>query len=276
MTVGLLAKTAIVPLHLWLPPAHAGAPPAASTVLSALVVKGSFFILLRVWFEALPSIPTAAALQLLGALGAAAIVLGSVLALRQARLKLMVAYSTVAQLGYLMLLFPLAWDGSNGRLRAGLALTGGLLQAVAHAFAKAAMFMSAGLAAKSLGHDRVDGLAGLTRRQPLTMLAFALAGVSLIGLPPSGGFAAKWLLLSSALAAGQWWWAVVIVLGGLLTGTYVFVVLKLASGEAGAPAPPVAASIPRHRECVALVLAAIAVALGALLFAPLRLPEFAR
>jgi formate hydrogenlyase subunit 3/multisubunit Na+/H+ antiporter MnhD subunit len=108
MTAGLLAKTALVPLHLWLPPAHAGAPAAASAVLSALVVKGSFFLLVRLWFDVMPGIPGAAGTQILGALGAAAILFDNVLALRQRRLKLLVAYSTVAQIGYLFLMFPLA------------------------------------------------------------------------------------------------------------------------------------------------------------------------
>ena len=95
MTVGLLAKTALFPLHLWLPPAHAGAPAAASAVLSALVVKGSFFIVVRLWFDVMPALPGLAAAQLLAALGAAAIVFGSVVALRQQRLKLLIAYSTL-------------------------------------------------------------------------------------------------------------------------------------------------------------------------------------
>ncbi|HYB41155.1 MAG TPA: proton-conducting transporter membrane subunit, partial [Candidatus Methylomirabilis sp.] len=107
MTVGLLAKTALFPLHLWLPPAHAGAPAAASAVLSALVVKGSFFLILRLWFGAMPALSGQGAAQLLAALGAGAILFGSVLALRQARLKLLIAYSTVAQIGYLFLMFPL-------------------------------------------------------------------------------------------------------------------------------------------------------------------------
>ena len=108
MTAGLLAKTALFPLHLWLPPAHAGAPAAASAVLSALVVKASFFLIVRLWFDVMPGVPMPAAAQLLAALGAAAILFGSVLALRQARLKLLIAYSTVAQIGYLFLMFPLA------------------------------------------------------------------------------------------------------------------------------------------------------------------------
>ena len=272
MTAGLLAKTALFPLHLWLPPAHAGAPPAASAVLSALVVKGSFFIVLRLWFEALPGLANAAAMQLLGLLGAGAILYGSALALRQSRLKLLVAYSTVAQIGYLFLVFPLAFDASTGRLAAGTALAGGLLQAVSHALAKAAMFMSAGLIAVTLGHDRIAGLGGLARARPATLLSFALAGVSLVGLPPSGGFAAKWLLLSAAVATGQWWWAVVIVLGGLLTGAYLVLVLMhaLSEPDASAAAPRPVAS---WRDAAPLVLALLAVFMGLAGLAPFEVGQ---
>ena len=272
MTVGLMAKTAVVPLHLWLPPAHAGAPPAASAVLSALVVKGSFFILLRLWFDVMPRIAPAAGMQLLAALGAAAIVLGSGVALRQERLKLMIAYSTIAQIGYLMLVFALAYDPRVG-LHGGPALAGGLLQAVSHAFAKAAMFMTAGLMAGMLGHDRIAGMAGIGRAMPLGVLAFALAGVSLIGLPPSGGFLAKWLLLSAAMATGQWWWALVIVVGGLLTGTYVFIVLMRMAGGTATPLE-VRKPAARYRQLVALTLAGTAALLGLLALGPVDLPSF--
>ena len=128
MTVGLIAKTALFPLHLWLPPAHAGAPAAGSALLSALVVKGSFVLIVRLWFDTVPGLLDQAAAQALAALGAMAIVFGSVLALRQARLKLLIAYSTIAQIGYLFFLFPLAgaqsavlpgavqlWKASPGR-----------------------------------------------------------------------------------------------------------------------------------------------------------------
>ncbi len=115
MTAGLLAKTALFPLHIWLPPAHAGAPAAASAVLSALVVKGSWFLVVRLWFDVMPGVVTLPSAQLLAAMGAAAIVVGSVVALRQERLKLLVAYSTVAQIGYLFLMFPLAFDAARQR-----------------------------------------------------------------------------------------------------------------------------------------------------------------
>jgi len=271
MTAGLLAKTALFPLHLWLPPAHAGAPPAASAVLSALVVKGSFVLLIRLWFEVMPVLWSVAATQLIAALGAAAILYGSVLALRQERLKLLIAYSTVAQIGYLFLMFPLAWDPATARLQDGVALTGGVLQTVSHAFAKAGMFMAAGLIAKSLGHDRIADLAGVGRALPTSLIAFSLAGVSLVGLPPSGGFAAKWLLLSAAVGSGQWWWATVLVLGGLLTSGYVMLVLVRAMGSAAEPVEPMK-PVARSREAVALAMSLCAVLLGLLALGPLELP----
>ena len=275
MTVGLLAKTALFPLHLWLPPAHAGAPAPASAVLSALVVKGSFFILVRLWFDVMPAVPGEAGAQLLGALGAAAILVSSVVALRQARLKLLIAYSTLAQIGYLFLMFPLAFDPGSGQLVSGVALTGGMLQAISHATAKAAMFMTAGLMYQALGHDRIAELGGVARALPMTVFAFGLAGVSLIGLPPSGGFLAKWLLLTAAVGGGQWWWVAVILIGGLLSAGYIFKVLALA---VGAPSVPLTlrAPVPRHREAIALVLALLSVLLGLVALGPIDLLQIAR
>ena len=170
MTVGLLAKTALFPLHLWLPPAHANAPAAASAVLSGLVVKGSFFLTLRLWFYVLPALPAGEVAAVLGGLGSAAIIVGSVLALRQARLKLLIAYSTVAQIGYLFLVFPLAAGSQNWSM---IGWSGGLMQVLAHAFAKAAMFFSAGLLAEALGHDQIAKLGGAARVLPLTFLTIA-------------------------------------------------------------------------------------------------------
>ncbi len=273
MTAGLLAKVALFPLHLWLPPAHAGAPAPASAVLSALVVKGSFVIILRLWFDVMPRLPSYAALQVLAALGAAAIVYGSVLALQQARLKLLVAYSTVAQIGYLFLMFPLAMSAAP--LAATSAWAGGLLQAISHACAKAAMFMAAGLIAQALGHDRIAGLGGIARALPMTVLAFGLGGLSLMGVPPSGGFAAKWLLLRAAIDSGQWWWGLVIVAGGLLTGSYVFRVFAPALGAPDARAPA-CAPVARRCEVVVLALALVSMALGLLPFASFGLLQLGR
>jgi formate hydrogenlyase subunit 3/multisubunit Na+/H+ antiporter MnhD subunit len=267
MVAGLLAKTALFPLHFWLPPAHAGAPAAASAVLSALVVKAPFFLIVRLSFDAMPTIPTQAAAQFLGALGAMAILFGSVLALRQARLKMLIAYSTVAQIGYLFLMFPLLVGGDVSP-SSNVAWTGGWMQLISHALAKAAMFMAAGLIAEEIGHDRIDELDGLGSLMPMTVLTFGLAGISLMGVPPSGGFVAKWLLLTASATAGQWWWIVVILLGGLIAGAYVFRVLMRAMSDARA-AVTGRGSVSRFREAVPLALAVSAIVLGLVPLEPL-------
>jgi len=254
MTVGLLAKTALFPLHIWLPPAHAGAPAAASAVLSALVVKGSWFLVVRLWFDVMPGVVTLPAAQLLAGLGATAIVVGSVVALRQERLKLLVAYSTIAQIGYLFLLFPLAFDASDSTLVHGAVLTGGLLQAVAHATAKAGMFMAAGLVYAALGHDRIADLGGVARAMPVTVLAFAIAGLALMGVVPSGAYLAKKLLLDAADSSGQWWWTVVLQGGAAFTAGYVVLVLAHALRRPAAPVTLVK-RVSRLSEYAALALA---------------------
>lgn len=256
MTGGLIVKAALFPLHFWLPPAHANAPAPVSALLSALVVKGPFYILLRLWFEAFPALMTPVVAQTFGALGAAAIFWGSIHALLQPRLKLLVAYSTVAQLGYLFLLFPLAASREGGFL----AWSGGLIFLGAHACAKTAMFLTAGNILHAAGHDRITDLDGFTRVLPISAFAFGLAGLSLVGLPPSSGFAGKWMLLSASLAQGQWWWVAVILLGSLLAAAYIMRVLTHAFTRV--PDPPRRNRVPPVMEWTALVLAALAVGLG--------------
>jgi formate hydrogenlyase subunit 3/multisubunit Na+/H+ antiporter MnhD subunit len=264
MTAGLILKTALFPLHFWLPPAHASAAAPVSAALSALVVKGSFYLLLRLWLELFGDLAGGVA-TLLGLLGAAAVLWGSVMALLQTRLKLLVAYSTVAQIGYLFLAFPLAAG-------AGItAWTGALYLAFSHALAKAAMFLAAGNLLRFGGHDRIADLDRVVQRLPLSIAAFALAGVSIMGLPPSGGFIGKWLLLESALTRGQWGWAMVIILGGVLAATYVFKVLGYAFTQSENPHQ--ANPVPATMEWVALGLAATAVLLGLIVSQPLLLLE---
>src|SRR5574337_76869 len=264
MTVGLLAKTALFPLHIWLPPAHGGAPAAASAVLSALVIKGSWSLVLRLWLDVMPGVATASAAQLLAALGAAAIVVGSVVALRQQRLKLLVAYSTVAQIGYLFLLFPMAFDGHGDMAWGELAQAAGLLQAIAHATAKAGMFMAAGLIYAALGHDRIDDLAGAARALPLAVAAFFVGGIALMGVLPSGAYLAKKLLLASADESGQWWWTWVLTGGAAFTAGYV---VLIAARVFRRPAAPLADLKPVSllSQCAALglTLASFALALAA-------------
>jgi multicomponent Na+:H+ antiporter subunit D len=260
MTVGLALKTALFPLHFWLPPAHANAPPPVSAVLSALVVKASFYLLLRLWFDAFPNVIALNAGSLLGILGAAAILWGSIQALVARRLKTLVAYSTVAQLGYLFLVFTLATPGETST-----AWSGGVLFAISHACAKASMFLAVGSIQHAAGHDRIADLDGIGRQLPLTFFAVALASVSLMGLPPSGAFLAKWMLLEAALETGHVWLVVVILAGGLLAAGYLFRIL----GQAFTPSATAATFfVPRSMEGAALALALVALSLG-LFSAPL-------
>ena len=256
ITTGLLLKSALFPLHFWLPPAHASAPAPVSAILSALVVKAAFYLLLRLWFTVFTPALTPAASQFLGALGAGAILWGSVLALRQQRLKLLVAYSTVAQLGYLFLLFPLtAKTGENF-----LAWSGGLYHALSHACAKTSMFLAAGTLMRALGHDRIDSLAAISHRLPITMFAFGIAGVTIMGLPPSGGFIAKWLLLNAALQQDQWWIVTILIVGGLLAVGYVFRVVQQAFVSSSEAVD--FQEVSRSMEIVPLILALAALGLG--------------
>lgn len=266
MIVGLLAKAALFPLHLWLPPAHAGAPAQASAVLSALVIKAPIFLILRLVLDVAPGQVAFLAGQLLAVLGAASILFCSVMALRQARLKLMIAYSTVAQIGYLFIVFPLAAGGAGVPPWETIAWTGGALQLISHALAKSAMFLAAGIVIKTYGHDRIADLAGFGRVLPISAVAFGLAGLSLMGVPPSGGFVAKCLLLTAAVIEGYPWLAATILLGGLLAGGYVFRVIDKALAVSAGP-PPSRQAVPRRLELTALFLAVAAVLLG---FVPLR------
>lgn len=224
MLAGLMLKTAIFPFHFWLPPAHGGAPAPVSALLSALVIKASFYLIMRLWLTLFMPATTAAAAQLLGALGAAAILWGSVMALRQERLKMLVAYSTVAQIGYLFLFFPLVTQTPPDAAQS--AMQGAVMQAVSHGLAKAAMFAAAGAVVLSTGHDTIARFGGISGRLPLTLFTFGIAGVTLMGLPPSSGFIAKWLLIDAALASRQWGIILVMIVGGLLTAAYVFRVLR--------------------------------------------------
>jgi multicomponent Na+:H+ antiporter subunit D len=242
---GLAVKGALFPLHVWLPHAHALAPAPVSAVLSALVVKTSFYLVIRLGQGAFAPLVGDATLQLLGWLGAGAVVWGSALALVQGRLKLLVAYSTVAQLGYLYIALALA------------APAAGVYLALSHAAAKAAMFLSAGTVLARFGHDRLDALEGIAHRMPITVFAFGLASVSIIGLPPSGGFVGKWLLLERALAGGQWGLAAVGVAGGLAAAAYVFRVIGPCFTPSETRRDPVQAA-----ELVAFALAVAAIALG--------------
>jgi formate hydrogenlyase subunit 3/multisubunit Na+/H+ antiporter MnhD subunit len=248
LTVGLLLKSALFPFHFWLPPAHANALAPVSALLSALVVKGGWYVFFRLWQNGAG--PTSGVV--LAALGGGALVWGGYQAFCQQRLKMLVAYSTVAQIGFLFLLFSL--PGSAAAM---------FSFALSHSCAKGAMFLAAGTILVQLGHDRVRDLDGVRQLLPKTAFAFALGGLSLMGLPPTGGFLAKYLALSLAISHQQWWLAAVMVLGSGLTVLYVArAVAHILSPRPAIGAHPV--RVAAAMEWSALILALVALLLGLL------------
>ena len=235
-------------------------------MLSGLVVKGSFFLTVRLWFYVLPALPAGAADAVLGTLGSAAILFGSVLALRQERLKLPDRlFDDGADRLPLPDLSARLGRASVDRRRVERRDDADPLPRLRQSGDVSCRPASS---PKSLGHDRIAEFAGAARAMPTTFFALGLGGLSLMGLPPSGGFAAKWLLLRASVAAGQWPWAIVMLAGGLLAGGYVYRILApaLSDGAVALKAPP-----QRSREAVALALAIVAVALG---FAPQSFFDF--
>jgi formate hydrogenlyase subunit 3/multisubunit Na+/H+ antiporter MnhD subunit len=228
-------------------------------MLSALVPKASFVILLRLWFDVMPDQVTGGALTLMALFGTAAVICGSLAALVHRRLKLIVAYSTVAQIGYLLLVFPLAGGGSAEQPWAAGAWNGAIFLALSHGLAKAAMFLAVGQWMSVSKSDRLEDMRGFAKTMPMTTFAFALSAVTLAGLPPSGGFTGKYLLMTAAFAAGQWIWALVLAAGGLLAAAYLYRPMAVLFARVERPAAPFPS---RARQAVPLVLAGSAIALG--------------
>ena len=254
MTAGLLIKSALFPLHFWLPSAHASAPAPVSAALSALVVKVAVYIILRLWLDVFDTALTPLSSLLLGISGSVAVIWGSWQALQAERLKLLAAYSTVAQIGYLFIFLSVILALPTAAQR-DITFAALIVFALTHGLAKSALFLSAGVIQQHAGHDRINELDGTAKVLPLTTFIIALAGVALIGLPPSGSFLAKWHLLSSSIVSGQWWWLAVIASGSLLAGAYVFRVL----GHAFSPGEGSRKIIAQDAEQIpALFLALIA------------------
>ncbi|KTG28226.1 NADH-ubiquinone oxidoreductase [Idiomarina sp. WRN-38] len=267
MGAGLALKAALFPLHGWLTPVHENAWTPVSALHAALVIKASLFILLMVWSVLLPD--TWLAPQLVGWLGMAAILWGGLVAWRAASLKTLIASSTVGQLGYLMVAFPLLLGPQASPLPQALAWEGFWLQLMGHSLAKAAMFLAAGNLLLATGKSALQALAGTSRRLPLSLLTFGIASITLMGLPPSSGFTAKWLLLQAMVLTQQWLAVAALLAGTLLTAAYVFRVFRYSFDE----------TAPRHdyqplapgMDAVALALALAALLLGLLAHLPLAL-----
>lgn len=258
--LGLMLKTALFPFHFWLPPAHGSALPPVSALLSALVVSVSFYVLLRLWFDLFPAEVTRSVAILPAALGSVAIVWGSAQAIIAPRMKMLVAYSTIAQVGYLFLIFGLADRTSEIGFEA---WSGGVLFVVSHALAKGALFLAAGTIIRFAGHDRIKDLAPVARRLPITFFSVACASVSLMSLPPTAAFTAKWSLLKVAIDQGRFELAVIMIVGGLLAAGYLFRLLVAAfNATADGQVGPPQAAVPRLLEYSTLALALISLLLG--------------
>jgi multicomponent Na+:H+ antiporter subunit D len=214
IVVGMAVKMALFPFHIWLPEAHSYAPPAVAALLAAVQVKVAAYVLIRILFGVFDvevvtvDLPVT---DLLGWFSLAGIVFGSVMAISQRDLKRMLAYSTVAQLGYI---------GAGIALASPLALVGALLHVLSHALMKGCLFLIAGGIYDQSHIREVPRLAGLSRRMPVTSAAFVIAALSMVGLPPTIGFFSKWYLLQGALAAGNWLFAAVIAFASILTLWY--------------------------------------------------------
>jgi multicomponent Na+:H+ antiporter subunit D len=215
IVAGLAVKAALFPLHFWMPAAHSSATPVASALLSALVVKGALYVILRISMEGGVGMET---LRLaIAVLGAGAMLWGAWGALQATRLKLLVAQSTVAQIGLIAMAIGLAGDNlqQNGLWQAAALLM------LSHALAKAAMFIAVGRIAEELGHDRLSGLNRKELRPGAAEFAFAIASISLIGLPPTAGFIGKWILIDGLIARDAWIWVALILLGTALSAAYL-------------------------------------------------------
>ena len=220
IVIGLGTKMAIFPLHVWLPDAHSHAPPAVAALLASVQVKVAAYALVRILLDVFPSryvVDDLPVLTLLTWFGVAGVIVGSVSAIRQTDLKRMLAHSTVAQLGYIAIGIGLATP---------LALVGALLHVVNHAAMKACLFFVAGAVIEQARTKKIADFGGLGRLMPWTMVAFTVAAVSMVGLPPTAGFFSKWYLVSGAVGTDRWLVAVVIVASSVLTLIYFLRILE--------------------------------------------------
>jgi multicomponent Na+:H+ antiporter subunit D len=212
-TIGLGLKAAIFPLHIWLPDAHSSAPSPSSAILSGLVVKVYIVSIMRIYFLVFGfDLFTGSYMRhIILIMAALAILFGSFFAFVQVNLKRRLAYSTVAQIGYIFLGFGLGtvWG-----------ITAAMLHIIIHAFMKVCLFLSAGAIYYQTGKKKVTQFTGMGYQMPVTMAAFTIASFSMIGIPLFGGFISKYGLALGSLEANNPYFIALVVLSGLLNAAY--------------------------------------------------------
>ena len=223
MLLGFAGKAGLLPLHAWLPIAHPEAPAPASAVLSGVITKGGVLGIIRVAYYVFGAefLRGTWVQTTLLVLALCTVFMGSMLAYKEQLLKRRLAYSTVSQVSYV--LFGLFLFCETG-------LTGALLQVVFHALAKVCLFLCAGALIHYTHHTRVSEFRGVGRQMPLVMWCFALAGLSLVGIPPLGGFVSKWYLAQGGLeqlgVLGGSLGAGVLLISALLTAGYLLGIVR--------------------------------------------------
>ncbi|WP_440997073.1 complex I subunit 5 family protein [Arhodomonas sp. SL1] len=213
MIAGVGVKAALVPLHGWLPQAMVAPAPVSALLHAVAVVKAGAFGVVRVVHDVY-GVGNAAALGLLPGLAVVAsvtILWGSIAALRQGELKKRLAYSTVSQVAYIALGVAMAGP---------LALVGGIVHIIHQGLMKITLFFGAGNLAETLGIHHVHEMDGVGRRMPLTMAAFTVGALGMIGTPPLAGFVTKWYLGLGALEAGMGWVIAVLAASSALNAVY--------------------------------------------------------
>ncbi|WP_421792297.1 monovalent cation/H+ antiporter subunit D family protein [Hyphobacterium sp.] len=213
--VGLGLKAAMFPLHIWLPNAYAFAPNFVTTFLAATATKVAFYTLVRFAFDVFwPEAPFVqiSFLWVFAILGIIGMLVASIQAVFQHDARRLLAFSSVAQVGYMML-------GLGIGTLAGV--SAGMLHLVNHAMMKGALFMALGAFAIRFGVRRIDDLNGFARTMPFTAIAFTIAGLSLVGVPMTVGFWSKWYLGVAAFENGWWWAVAALIISSLIALAYV-------------------------------------------------------
>ncbi len=218
--VGLSLKLALFPLHLWLPNAYTYAPTIVTVFLAATATKVAVYVMLRVIFSVfdfsfIEATPTDELFLLLCVMG---ILMMSFYAIYQTDAKRLLAYSSVAQIGYMMLGLSL---GSV------LGVTATLVHMFNHALMKGALFMAIGAIVYQIGSSRIDKFAGLGKQMPWTFAAIVIGGLSLIGVPGTAGFISKWFLVLAAIEQQHWLLVMVVLAGSLLAVIYVWKLVEV-------------------------------------------------